>query len=619
MSVTASLHGLAARRGIPTAPSVRSSFGNSTGNGSSVAGTIPAGVQNGDIGIVTCTSDGASLFNTPSGWTLIDWNYDQGSSGQIVVGVYKKLLTTADASTTVTVARTSGTNSVMCLSGVVVKDGSDMGIALRLGRDPLATNPNGQTVRLGAVRPGPQDLVLALGGARGYLSTALTAPKISTQPSGFTIHENRSVQNNVLAIAYASWICSGSASNANGTALTALLGDQSYRLGGMLTISPAGRRPTAKLPSSLIGAAIHGYGTSYLGFTSDAYAHPSEQIWYDRVARQMGTPSENNNMGTPGAMATDVCGFAYGTVSYSTRAVNADTGFKVTQAGTWLSQPTRSGLVLCDLFGNDGLQHRNTASSGTTAKRLAGARNAGDAFIRLIRASSMKMYNDASIAYSAGWSNFSNTDYGGGTAKGTTTPGATVTITTTQTDIDLVLFAIDNANLTQTGASYSVTVNGSAFASGTTSDQMQKGGDSSFKQSAYCQMCVPVRGMPAGTNTIVITHTGASGTGLYFNGYLLPAGTPPWIVLNKLAHYSSSLYSALGYGGGDSDMDLYSQIAVDIAAQFPDGRVLLFDPLESGLWDYTTMVTSYDNVHLNDVGSAFYARGIAKLLQERVA
>lgn len=47
-------------------------------------------------------------------------------------------------------------------------------------------------------------------------------------------------------------------------------------------------------------------------------------------------------------------------------------------------------------------------------------------------------------------------------------------------------------------------------------------------------------------------------------------------------------------------------------------RVLVHGPLADGLWDCTTMVTSYDNLHLDEALAAHDARGIAKLLQERV-
>lgn len=619
MATTAAVQGHAARRGVPTAPTVFGSFGN-VANAASVALTLPASLANGDIGIIVANTDPNGTITTPAGWTRIGFKGDNGSATpSTVCYLFKKILATGDSSTTVTLTRVGATAPIVG-AGVVVRGGSDVG-ALAISRNPLVVNPAGKTVKLAAVRPGKQDLVIAFHTARAYTNAAAAAAQMVTPPAGFTVRQNRSTAYTPgLTTEWAASIMDGAASSADGVALTGVLTDQSYMVGGMLTISPAGRRPTNKLPASLANVAVHGYGTSYLGVASDATAHACESVWYDRIAALLGTPAENNNMGLPGAMASDICGGAYGTISYYTRAVQLDPNFAQQQAQTWMAQGVRSGLLLLDLFGNDGFNHASTASGGTTAKSLAGARSAGESLVRLLRASSMVNETDGTIAYAGTWTANSGVgDFSSGSNKQTTVPGSTATITVTQPDIDLVLFATDDSAFGVTGSAFQVKVDGVLFTTGTTSNKMRKSSSTVYNAAAYTQLTVPVRGMGAGSHTIELMHTGAGGNALFFDGYLIPAATPPLIVLNKLAHYSSAALAALPAPSSNAILDLYSQIAQDIADLFPDGRVMTFDPLEDTAWDYTTMVTTYDNIHLNDVGAAHYARGIAKLLQERVA
>lgn len=619
-----------AHRGTPTAPSFRVAFSNTSGTAAvtSLAVTIPNTAVVGDVAIAVVSAEGLT-FATPAGWTKLDtWT---PSITPLRGTVFKKKLIAGDPNSSVTFTGTGSAN-IICIAGACYQGAEDVGVAARFG--DLLISPGidgGNTPRIGAIACGPRDLIVTFGATKSWSSTDLNQAKISTAGTGYTIRANVGAAQ-FLQFAYGAWLCDAPASQQMVTPTPS--SPQCFHIAGALALSPANRKPTHQLPGSLLGAALHAYGTSLLcyvapGTTSPSTPWYSAALWVDRIARQMGpvgTLLEENNLGMAGGYAQEICGFAYGTVSYPTRGVSGGAN-ALNQAGTWMSMTNRTGLVLLDTLGNDALNYRNTANGATMAKALASARNATDALVRLLRASSYTHDSDGSLTYAGTWTTVSANDLGGGACRSTTTPNSTVTFTTTQTDIDLVLLGIDNANAGAAGSNFTVTIDGVQVVDGTTSDQckMSAGtsGSSPYNHAAYCQMCVPLRGMAAGTKTIVVKHTGAAGQILRFDGYLVASATPPWIVLNKLGHFSPLVYSSLGFGGSDADLDIFSATCDSIRAAHSDGKVLVFDPLDpvasGGVWDYTTMVNNTDFVHLTDVGAAHFKRGIVSKLQECVA
>jgi hypothetical protein len=388
------------------------------------------------------------------------------------------------------------------------------------------------------------------------------------------------------------------------------------------------------MPTSFQGISAYCYGESGQAYVPNGAAgyggHYSEAPIFERLTQRM-APAHKNNFGQVGAYAADVCGYAYGTVSYNSQGESGDNSFPINQAGTWLSNPSLSpAFVWLELFANDALNDANPAS--TTAKARASARNAGDALIRLIRASSAKWVGDSSIVKTVGFgTTLSATDYGGGSVYSSTASGDKITVTTTQPSIDLVLMALDDSAASLTGATFTVTVDTVLHFTGTVSNQAKKSTSSLYNQSPYTQMCVPCYNMGSGTHTIVIQNT-STGT-LRFNGYLIPSATPPVIVLDQLLHLSDAFWSYFstlsGYGpttaaAGNPILDVYSTIAATVASSWTDGNVVLYDPRASGLFNNADgpassggMVNPTDHIHFNDWGTALYAHEIMRLLCER--
>lgn len=288
---------------------------------------------------------------------------------------------------------------------------------------------------------------------------------------------------------------------------------------------------------------------------------------------------------------------------------------------------------------------------------MAGAWNASDALIRLLRSTTQVGCGDASHTYTGTWTDVSDTGYMGGAAKKTTVAGSKVTITVTDKDaVDLVLIAYDDTALGAAGSAFTVKVDGVVRATqqtialnnattrggsgstftvkGTTSNQHNNSG--AYKNYKYCQMVISLTGIGSGTHTIEIAPTIASSEFVY-NGYLIPAPVPPWILNAAFWQFPDSMYtSSLGFATaavGKQTADWFNQIAAQVTAQFTDGRVIFFDPMAWGSrdpvtqgatpagwqgWDTSVHVSSGDSLHQSDLGHGFYAAKILRALNERI-
>jgi hypothetical protein len=636
----ASIAGAAPRRGEGTPPSIRDSFHN-TANATSVVLTLPSTIQDGDIGII-CASmiTATNNLTTPTGWTLLGTKFSSNlqSSSPSCYSVYKKKLTRgADAGAAVTIV--CSTSDVIVGVGTVVQGGSDVAVGPAFCSNNVDANVGAISdfITWPAIIPGPQDLVIFAGAAKAALSDGATDPLLVSAPTGFTLLKNIAAQSFPnLSPVCAAYLCSGPAVSATNVSTTSSTSGSDIIGGGCaLSISPALHRPTDQVPPSLQGASLHGYGNSYLTWVSppagsspagggSTSTHFSESLFIHRLASIMNGPFDFDGYG--GGTASDICGGVYGSAVYYSRASSLDTNFAIQRAITWMGKSNRSGLVVLDCLGDDALAEY---LGGNSAKCRAGAVNATDAMIRLFRASSVVEQTDASVTPPAHPTTSSASIYSGGSITSTTTPGDTFTITTTHPSIDLVLLAIDNSALGTTGAPFSVTVDGVAFATGTTSDQMLKSTSTNFAQAPSVQMCVPIYNMGSGTHTIVITHTGSAGQILCLDGYLIVSATPPIVLLNTIEHLDEA---ASGDTGINAVADTYSALAKSIQGRFPPGAVVLFDVVGmggatvgagpyTGAWNPTMMLnhSSGDFVHPLETGSAFYAHGMCRALQEQVS
>ena len=514
----------------------------------------------------------------------------------------------------------------MAAVGVVVQGGNDIGIGPSIGRNVLNSNTSG-AIFFPAILAGPQDLVLAFGASRAVLGFGNSALP-TTPPTGFTSLESVQLADSPGSTAnWGSFVFSAPASAAavsswGGGWQSVAMPTSCYLLGTTLSITPAKRPLTERMPTSFQGISAYCYGESLQCYVGNGGVgmggHYSEVLIFDHITNRM-APAHKNNFGLSGAYVSDITGFAYGTVSYFTQSLSGDVSDPTSQPGTWLSNPSLSpAFVWIDATGNDCF---NDAAGGTNTKARASAQNGVDALIRLLRASSAKWVGDASIVKTVGFgTTVTANDYGGGSVYSSTASGDKITVTTTQPSIDLVLMALDDTAMGVTGSTFSVTVDGTLHSTGTVSNQAKKSGSGTYKQSDYTQMCVPCYGMGAGTHTIVLQNT-ATGT-LQFNGYLIPSATPPVIVIDYTPHLSdafwSNFHTIAGYGpstaaAGNLIVDIYNGLVNTVVSQFTDGNVLIYDPNQSGLWNNADgpasgggMVNPSDHGHPNDWGTTHY-------------
>lgn len=642
----------AAHRGTPTPPAFRATSHATTTGATTLAVTISASAQVGDLALFVVTTGNPGTSVTPPAGVALQAAWGESTTQNWAAGanntfvwLYTKVLVGGEpgASKTFTLG-TSDTCAIACTAY-----SGTSGISVGPARGTNAANPGqdgGASPRLPEMYPGAHDLLVAFGAMHAYTSIANSNP-LAAAPTGWTIRENVPVQANVFSFNNGVWIADGPSSKfqtlgfggPGGNVFTN--GQQDWNAAGIIALAPTGRPPADRVPVSLQGATIHAYGESLFAWVNPIGQPPwtyyAVMSTPDRIAQKLigawsqnGVPgvalSKYNNLAMPGSLASDICGFAYGTVaSYYTRASSNNTGVAVQQAGTWLSQSDRTGLVICDMVGNDGL-HDGDAAPSTSAKSQLGALNAMDAFVRLIRSSAMTGPTAGSIAHNGTWTPVTQNDVGNGSYIWSSTPGDNITITTSQASVDLVLIALDDANYGHTGATFSVTVDGNPWTTGTVSNQMKKspgnggGLTGAYNQAPYCCMCIPAYNMGGGTHNIVITHTGTSGQYLTFNAWLTPATTPPIVLLNKLAHYNwAPINTALSLSMTDALFDIYSAMCDSVSQRFTDGRVITYNPLESGEWDYTVFVNNQDYIHPLDKGTAFVAQGMLKALSEKVA
>lgn len=264
----------------------------------------------------------------------------------------------------------------------------------------------------------------------------------------------------------------------------------------------------------------------------------------------------------------------------------------ITGAGSWT--PGTKGLVVIDSVLNDVCR---VPSSGDAINRL-GFQEALRSLLRVLRCSAWIDETDASIVYGGSWSSASLGGLRGGTAQ-TNTSGGTMTITTTARNICLVQLGFDIA----APRTFTYTVNGGSPVTVDCSGRQGYGGFNDFT--------VPIYGMPAGTNTIVVTNGSQQN---WFDGYLVMANpNPPGIVVTKDVPISSA-----GFNSVTSDTNhtaavlaIYNGYVSSIVAEaeFADGTIVVADP--GPAFDYTTMI-GVDTVHPNNIGHAVYADAIQR-------
>lgn len=635
-------------------------------------------------------------LSTPSGWTLISYRPNipipnglttqpSGQGPNVCTYIWRKVLTTGDNGATFSTT-ISAAGQPVAMSGVVIHGTSGLG-GIAVSHTNYGYNNSlfyfDGAVFWPAAYPGPQDYVVLLGGAVDATSNTTTNPLLLAAPTGATIQTaaNSSAQpsNGIFNFApvAGSWMCSIPSASFQGVVLNTTCNDSStggpggdlVYVGGTtaLWFSPAGHKQTDLMPADITStAALWSYGHSYGTYVPPSLSPTavpnvgtySQALYYRRMQhtlQQSGylTAEMPNDYNISGSMLCQQTAGAFGTVVQTTNVAGTANAYAINAAQTWTPLTTNVGSTIIFVDGNFNDLRYDTQQNTTaapTALYQADSLNGTDALVRLLRCSAI--HPSSSGTQAGSWSSASSTSYNSGTAFYSTTPTSSITITTTSQNIDLILLGLDftqnigNGNPGQQGANYTWTASngGVQFASGsgTTNNQMAwainngigaGAGGGNYSQNYFAQMCVPIYGMPAGTNTIVLTHAGPSGAYLYYNGWLDQSQTiTPWVIMCKTPDQLNYALIQAGHGTppfnlppspyiNQSIVDLYNAQYDTVAARFSDGRVLVYDPCASYndiLWDYNVHLNLDDLLHMVEPGSAYRSHNMMRFIQARI-
>ncbi|GAB2970347.1 hypothetical protein [Nocardioides montaniterrae] len=606
-----------------TTPTLRTSAQAVVNNGSSaIVVTIPSSAVAGDFAVFFI-GESSGTCDTPSGLTKVDVSQIGDTANQPYMHIYTRRLVAGDVSSDYGLSFTfnAGASDGLCGAVMVFANTSGFGVRPQFTFQAQTDVANSHTPAGCSLLMGPYDLFVGAAVTLAYVSAGLSNAQMATAPTGCTIDQTMAATR-----------AAGTGGTCRGLAVfhgpthaqrveSMTFNAQEWVVMATMTLAPIQPRVTDidQVPPELLGVPVYNYSNS----SGACVVYDQSDVtrgcntyrpWPERVATACGAVNKLNDKAMGGARAADICTAAYGTATYtSVRAGSGNTAGQNNQynpqALTQTALTNRlTALYTTDLVGNDFLQ------LGTGTQALTSARNAVDALLKLIRAATVNG-SATGASYTGTWADDSSDGYLAGVAKKTTTPGDKVTISVTDKPaVDIVVIAHDSAAESLTGAAYIVKVDGTTVATGTThNEHLATGVYNNYK---FCQKVISVTGIPAGTHAITIEHAGATNDVLIYNGHMLPATTPPWIVTNKIWPLPAATYTT--YGMSAAQAATYNQLVQDAADQFTDKRVLVYDPSASGVWDTGVHVSAGDGLHQSDLGHALYGHEIIRLLNRHL-
>lgn len=647
------------KRKAGTRPTFRASSSNSFAGAiaTGVNVTMPATVVAGDLAVfaVSC-NDSTRTVTAPAGVTKIydtrDWAKHLNASSNTTkdgLAIYTRWVQAGDASGTWNFKAAGGTGNEAIVAGVCVYSG-----VKRIAVHPMGTSKYGgswqqKTPYLTSMSMGENNLLVSAISSMSNANFDVSGPSLVTYPAAYTVRENRTTRVGILSeptgLSMHDAPTHGVLEETNIVFSKDSVVTWTHVMLELSGNDAEGWFENERVPTSLAGKPVYIYGTSNTCmiaridfFNGTTYPEPkwtTQNTWPDWLQKIIDPNYLGNHMGIGGTNAGDNCTFAYGTHANQTRAMTAnllpDVACK-TQVGTWTAQANRDmgGIVFMDIFGNDILGEMTPHS-----QTRDGATIAADALVRLVRSKYVRdgAYSSGteSTVFTGSWQPQSSDGNTIGAHARTLTPGDYVTITTAEPVIEVLLLAVDSAGsgIAQPGTTYTVHVDGVLADSGTTNDRLRLGPSSTLTPTYnYIQMAIPLS-MGPGTHTVKITHTGAANTSLRYAGWLVPKTNDaeiPWVVLMGMQQIQA------GLDGGNQTLEglaAYLSIARTVAARFPS-KVLVYDPNESGQWFKAGYDAGYgtpagggsafggDNLHMNNIGHAFFARDLLRFLNERI-
>jgi len=263
----------------------------------------------------------------------------------------------------------------------------------------------------------------------------------------------------------------------------------------------------------------------------------------------------------------------------------AETGHAIIGTGKpWAYRPRVVVLVQALL---------NTARVlGEDEATRAGAKHALRSLCAVVSSTERIENTDARFVYSGSWNHtgtlsmFSNGNY-----STTETAAGYVTITMPEDDCWLLTTA-RSEGLDPSVLKFSNAVNGQPIGTYTNNDQSE-----AAVTNGYANAAIKIKA-PKGTSVKIIQD---SGTGrLLIDALLVPAPTPPPIVLMKEPYLNDYTLSTSYPNGSDAALSYYNGILDELAVEFPN--VIVCNPNTAGYWDKTKHLLP-DGVHANVAGN----------------
>ncbi len=607
-----------------TTPSLRVYTTATVNSGSTdITVTVDKTTQPTDF-VVIYVGEASGTCSTPTGWTKVGVSQLGDTVNVPYLHLYTRRMVVGDVASDLGLAvtfSTGGNDGIMAIAQVF-RDTSGFGIRPQFSFTPQPETISNATPFACSVQMGPSDFFAGAAVTLSALTSGLAAPTMTAAPTGCTIGGNVAATRSAGVVGTCRGLSAYTGPSHAPRTEAMSFTNNCYVASVTFTLAPVVPHlvETDLGPPEFAGQPVYAYCNSSGSCVTYATANPNRgcntyRPWPERVAGAFGPVVNARNMSMGGAKAADICASAYGNpVINTTRAGannvagNSDKQATV-QAITQTALASRlTALYVTDMVGNDFM------GFGPGTQNEAGCRNAVNSLLRLIRAAAVNGATTA-VTLDGSFAAVSSSGYIGGSAQKTTTPGGKATISiTNQPAVDIVLTALDATAQGVTGAPYTVKLDGTTVATGTTHNTMKATG--AYNDYKHVQQVVSLTGIPAGAHTITVEHAGASGNVLIYQGYMLPAATPPWIVANVLWPVPAATYTSLGRTPADAA--IFNQIVIDAAAQFTDGRVFVYDPVGSGRWDTTVHVSTGDGTHQSEIGHGLVGHEIIRMLNERV-